>query len=149
MKKIFIACPFSKYLNGDEFTDERFKTFIKNVYNLCLEYTPNVFLALEREEYGKKLMTDICTIFDFEEMKSSDFVIAIPDDSMGVAVELGWASVLKKQTLLILDDNQRYTPLISGMGDITNTTIIRYDKRLDERIFIKIKEILDHLNIKK
>ena len=149
MKKIFIACPFSKYLNGDEFTDEHFKTFIENVYNLCIEYTPNVFLALEREEYGKKLMTDICTIFDFEEMKSSDFVIAIPDDSMGVAVELGWASVLKKQTLLILNDNQRYTPLISGMGDITNTTIIRYDKRLDERIFIKIKEILDHLNIKK
>jgi len=149
MKKIFIACPISKYLNGDEFTDECFKIFIENVYNLCIEYTPNVFLALKREQYGKKLMTDICTILDFEEMKSSDFVIAIPDDSMGVAVELGWASVLKKQTLLLLNDHQRYTPLISGMGDITNTTIIRYDGRLDETILFRIKEVLHHLKMKK
>lgn len=149
MKKIFIACPISKYLNGDEFTDEYFKTFMENVYSLCIEYTPNVFLALEREKYGKNLMTDICTVLDIEEMKSSDFVIAIPDDSMGVAVELGWASVLKKQILLILNDHQRYTPLISGMGDITNTTIIHYDRILDETIFFKIKEFLDHLNMKK
>ena len=142
INKIFIACPISKYINGKEFTNNDFKLFIEKLYTLCQEFVPNVFLALRREEFGKKLMTDICTVLDFNEISSSDWIIAIPEDSMGVAVELGWAMVLKKRTILLLDKSQRYTPLISGMGDITDTTVIFYDHVLNDKVLKDIREFM-------
>lgn len=145
MNKIFIACPISKYINGNEFINDMFRTFIEGLHALCVNYSSEVFLALKREEFGEKIMTDTCAVLDFEEMKTSDFVIAIPEDSMGVAVELGWATILKRQTLLLLDRQQRYTPLISGMGDITNTTIIYYEGILDESVLNEVRDKLESI----
>lgn len=145
MKKIFIACPISKYLDGDVFIAEDFKTIVEKIYDICKKYAPEVFLALKREEYGKKLMTDICTELDFEEMKSSDLVVAIPEDSNGTAVELGWSSAMRKRLVLILDCNRRYTPLISGLGDITDVTIIWYEKELDEKVLHEVRKSLDSI----
>ncbi len=142
MKKIFIACPISKYIDGKRFINDDFRTFIQKLYNICHEYVPEVFLALQREEYGKKLMKDTCTVLDFNEMKTTDFVVAIPDDSMGVAVELGWASCMKIKILLLLDRNQRYTPLISGLKDITYTEIIWYDDKLDKKVLSDVETVL-------
>lgn len=142
MKKIFIACPISKYIDGDNFTNDNFKIFIEKIYNICEKYVPDVFLALRREEYGKKKMVEECTALDFEEMKSADFVVAIPDDSMGVAVELGWASSMKKHILLILNQKQKYTPLISGLIDITNTEIIWFNVDLNQKVLRGIDSAL-------
>lgn len=134
MKKIFIACPISKYLDGDRFINDDFKYFIEGMYTVCQKFASEVFLALRREEYGKKRMTDTCTALDFDEMKTSDLVVAIPEDSKGTAVELGWASGMQKKILLLLDQNQKYTPLISGLGDITDTEIIWYEGKLNETV---------------
>lgn len=142
MRKIFIACAFSKYLNGTIFTDGEFAGFLRKLYQLCQTYASKVFLAAEREKYGKNLMPDVCTELDFEEMKSSDLVVAIPDDSKGVAVELGWASWMQKRLVLILNANQRYTPLISGLGDITETTILSYEGNLDESVLSRLATVL-------
>lgn len=142
MKKIFIACPMSKYIDNGRFTNKNFKEFIENLYDICQEYAQEVFLALLREEYGKKLMKDTCTELDFEEMKTTDLVVAIPEDSKGTAVELGWASCMGIKILLILDKNQRYTPLISGLNDITNTKIIWYDKKLDKNVLDNIEKLI-------
>lgn len=142
MKKIFIACPMSKYIDNGMFTNKNFKEFIENLYDICQEYAQEVFLALLREEYGKKLMKDTCTELDFEEMKTTDLVVAIPEDSKGTAVELGWASCMEIKILLILDRNQRYTPLISGLNDITNTKIIWYDKKLDKNVLDNIEKLI-------
>ena len=135
MKKIFIACPISKYIKENEF-----KQNIEKIYEICEKYTSNIFLALRREEYGKKLMKDTCTELDFKEMKTSDVVVAIPEDSKGTAVELGWASCMNKKIILILDSSQKYTPLISRLKDITDTEIIWYERKIDERIIDTIEE---------
>ena len=142
MRKIFIACPMSKYIDKGKFTNKNFKIFIETLYSICQEYAQEVFLALQREEYGKKLMKDTCTELDFEEMKTADLVVAIPEDSKGTAVELGWASCMEIKILLILDRNQRYTPLISGLNDITNTKIIWYDKKLDKNVLDNIEKLI-------
>ena len=47
-------------------------------------------------------MKDTCTELDFEEMKTADLVVAIPEDSKGTAVELGWASCMKLKYCLFL-----------------------------------------------
>lgn len=143
MRKVFIACAFSKYLDGTVFTDDAFAAFLRKLYRLCQTYASEVFLAAEREEYGKNLMKDVCTELDFEEMKTSDIVVAIPDDSKGVAVELGWASWMQKKLVLILNLNQRYTPLISGLGDITETTTLFYEGSLDETVLSRLAAVLE------
>lgn len=145
--KIFIACPISKFLVGRSFTDEHFKSFIEDMYALCNNYADEVFMALKREQYGKKLMTEQCAIMDIEEMSSANLVIAIPDDSMGVAIELGWACVLKKETLLLLDSQKKYSPLLTGMGAITKTTCLYYDSKLDDEVIYKTKAYFDTITL--
>lgn len=140
MKKIFIACPISKYIEGNEFTNNEFKQNIEKTYEICQKYTSNIFLALRREEYGKKLMKDTCTELDFEEMKNSDIIVAIPEDSKGTAVELGWASCMKKKVILLLDQNQRYTPLILSLKDVTDTDIIWYENNIDKDTLYNIEK---------
>lgn len=142
MKKIFIACPVSKYISKNQFVNNDFKIFIESLYKICEKFTLEVFLALKREEYGKKLMRETCTELDFEEMKSADLVVAIPEDSKGAAVELGWASYMKKEIILLLDKNQYYTPLISGLNNITNTSIVWYDKTLDNEVLSKLDKAI-------
>lgn len=145
MKKIFVACPITKYIDNNTFTDAHFKHFIEKMYDFCEHYADEVFFALKREQYGKKLMTDVCTELDFEEMKTSDIVIAIPEDSKGVAVELGWASVMCKKIVLILNKECRYTPLISGLGDITDASIIWYEKLLDGDVLHAAENVIETL----
>ena len=145
MSKIFIGCPISKYIINGEFSDKKFKNTIKKIYRICRGFSDDVFLALEREKYGKNLMIDECTKLDYLEMKSADIVVAVPDDSKGTAVELGWASCMKKNIVLLLDSEKYYTPLISGLNDITNTIILTYTKEIDDNILVELSEILNKL----
>ncbi len=148
--KIFIACPISKYLTYEGMNEE-FEKFIKEVYETCKKYTNNTFLALDREKYGKARMEDgICTPLDFEEMKDSDIVIAFPEDSMGVAVELGWASAMKKKVLLILNKQYKASPLIHALYTVTdanNMTVDSENGYYSEKDFIveQIKVYLDNI----
>ena len=119
-KKVFIACPISKHYKKEKI-DEDYRLFIECLYkNLKTKYK-NVFLALEREKYGEnKMEGSECTPLDFEEMKSTDILIALPEDSMGVAVEVGWASALNKEIVLILDQKYVVSPLIECIGTVTD-----------------------------
>ena len=126
MKKIFIACPFIKYIDGTTFTDSVFRTFTERLYDLCMEYAPQVFLALKREEYGAKPLPYYSCAIDLDEVRDSDVMVAIPDDSMGVAVELGWMSAMKKPIILVLKKNQSYSPLVKEIHKITPGNTVYY-----------------------
>lgn len=127
MHKIFIACPFIKFIEGSTFINNDFRKFTENLYNLCSEYAPEVFLALKREEYGAKPLPYYSCSMDLDEVKSSDIIVAIPDDSMGVAVELGWMSAMGKTVILVLNRNQKYTPLVADIHKITPGKVIYYE----------------------
>ncbi|WP_054742641.1 nucleoside 2-deoxyribosyltransferase [Cellulosilyticum ruminicola] len=152
MCKIFLACPISKYLNGEDFTNYRFKQFIISIYELCKKYSDDVFFALDREKFGKERMQDdVCTPLDFVGMKDTDLVIAIPEDSMGVAVELGWASALGKEIILILDQEYKYSPLVKALGTVTPCEIIelpeedKYNLAQNEILTILGQKIADRV----
>lgn len=127
MNKIFIACPFIKYIKGTNFINNEFQKFTEELYDLCTKYANDVFLALKREEYGSKPMLSYSCSMDLEEAKNADLVVAIPDDSMGVAVELGWMSAMGKTVILILNKNQKYTPLVADIHKITPGKVIYYE----------------------
>ncbi len=126
MNKIFIACPFIKYVDGSGFTSASYKEFTEDLYELCLKYAPNVFLALKREEYGAKPIEFYSCKMDLDELINSDIIIAVPDDSMGVAVELGWASAHNKYIVLLLSEKQRYSALVKNITTITPGHVIWY-----------------------
>lgn len=126
MNKIFIACPFIKYVDGTSFSSESYKKFTEELYELCLKAVPNVFLALKREEYGAKPLEVYSCKMDLDELTDSDLIIAIPDDSMGVAVELGWASAHNKYIVLLLNEDQKYSALVKNITTITPGHIIWY-----------------------
>lgn len=146
-KKIFISCPFNKFLVNNKFVDLLFREFTENLFKICSQYTPNVFLALKRENYGATPMPNYSCLRDFEEMKNTDLVIAIPEDSLGAAVELGWASAMRKDVILILKIGQNYSPLITNLPKITTGGIIWYEEDLSSILPVvrkKISNILNH-----
>lgn len=126
-KKIFIACPISKYLIDDGINKD-FEIFIKNIYEYCQEISATTFLALSREEYGKKKMYGSdCTTADFNEMQNTDLLIAFPEDSMGVSVELGWASALGIETLVFIDKKYKQSELVKSINSVVNGKAFNID----------------------
>ena len=91
-----------------------------------MEYAPQVFLSLKREEYGAKPLPYYSCAMDLDEAIDSDLMVAIPDDSMGVAVELGWMSAMKKPIILVLNKNQNYSPLIKDIHKVTPGNAVYY-----------------------
>lgn len=53
---------------------------------------------------------------------------------------------MKKKIVLILNKGKRYTPLISGLEDITDTLIIWYDKSLNDQVLHNVSLALDTLS---
>lgn len=149
INKIFIACPISKYLTEDGI-DKEFEIFIREIYDLCKLYVDNTFLALEREEYGKKKMYGSdCTLADYNEMLDTDLLIAFPEDSMGVSVELGWASALKKQILVFVDKKYRQSELVKSINCISNGVRVDIDTSDGQLVDIdKIKKVIREYLIK-
>ena len=143
MNKIFIACPFIKFINGTDFINNDFRQFTEDLYDLCAKYASKVFLALKTEDYGAKPLQSYSCSMDLDEAKSADLVIAIPDDSMGVAVELGWMSVMQKPVILVLNKNQTYTPLIYNINKITPGKVIFYENE-EKKSLPDIKKVLEY-----
>ena len=85
-----------------------------------------------------------CTMDDYREMKLSDYVIAFPGKpiSGGVHIELGWASSMKKNILLMLDKEEKYSPLVQGLETLTNVQICYYKNLFDEVVIDEIHSYL-------
>ena len=149
--KIFIACPISKYLTENGI-DNEFEKFIREIYAHCKTMCSNVFIALEREEFGKKKMYgEKCTVPDFIEMQDTDVLIAFPEDSMGVSVEIGWASVLKKEIVVFIDKKYKQSELVKAINSITPGKRIDIDSSngynsLIENIKFEITNYLNNRN---
>ena len=143
MKKIFIACPFIKFVKDSKFIDEKFREFLENLYDLCIKYADDVFLALKREEFGAKPLEKYSCLMDYEEAQNSDLVIAIPGDSMGVAVELGWMSAMGKKIIIVMNKDEKYTPLVKNINKITSGKVIMF-KGSEENALPEIEDVLKH-----
>lgn len=153
--KIFMAFPFTQLCDARTgILQERYIEFLNNLRNdlLCLGHS--VFLAHYREGWGKEVMEPKeCTPADYEEMKNTDLVISFPGSpiSGGVHIELGWASAMSKKILLLLNENQLYSPLVLGLHTICDTEVIEYVDVFDsnfvhDAIILKVSNPLSYNN---
>lgn len=120
--KIYIACPISKYVRIGFPKD--FTELMNEVYNICLKYTSSVYFPLMHEAFGNDKKTgsgEVCTPKDYEEVSKADIILAIPEVSMGVSVEIGWASCQRKDILIFIDKAYHQSELIRFIDTIAPT----------------------------
>jgi hypothetical protein len=122
--KAFVACPITTFCGPSRAMPPAFRAFIESIYDVAVAECDEVFLALKRERWGQAIMpAEICTPLDLTEMKRCDLVIAFPGASCGVAVELGWASALRKSMILILEEGMSYSPVVLGLESIAGLSL--------------------------
>ena len=128
--KIFFAAPFSNYIKGNTgIVDESHRNLLCDIKDRLTNADNSVFLAHERELWGGAIMPpNECTPLDYKEIISCDVLIALPHESGGVHIELGWASAMLKPIVLLLDQSFKYSPLVLGLGDITHAKYIWLDQ---------------------
>lgn len=118
--KVFFACPISMYIDPvTSRLNDSYEHFVRTVHGVIKELSDETFLAIEREEWGARILpSQVCTPLDFVEMQRCDVVVAYPGRSCGVPVELGWATALGKPVVLLLRENEDYTPVILGLKNV-------------------------------
>ena len=132
--KIFLGTPITGIVKkrGEEKVSEQNYTSLCKILDDLRAAGHQVFCALEDENFGKTSVTsEFCTKRDFDYMKEHDIYVVFPNNSYGCAVELGWASALKKP--IYIGINSRIgskTPLYEGLTAIAdNVHVIEYDSK--------------------
>ncbi len=102
-----------------------------------------VYNAHRREQWGAALLTPTAaTRLDYEEIRESDLFIAFPGipGSPGTHVEIGWASGMRKPTILMLEKGHPHAFLVTGLEDHANVELIWFTEpaeifeQLDEAV---------------
>jgi nucleoside 2-deoxyribosyltransferase len=126
---------------------------MESVYQICLEYSENVYFPLKKEAFGQNKSAgsgEICTPIDFNEVSKADVIVAIPEISMGVSVEIGWASCQKKHILIFIDSAYHQSELIRYIDTITPTKKILINSQngygdVSDYILFELKKYLDKI----
>lgn len=146
---IFISCPISKYYNSDNKVDGDYIDFLEKIYCICREKSNSVYLAIKNDNYNIEKMDsdEACTLTDYNALLKADLIIAIPEDSQGVAIELGWASALKKRIIIAYENGYAYSSLIKALSEVADTTLLFMDKEnsyssVDEVFFEELKNLI-------
>lgn len=144
IKKIYLASPISKYVRNGMNKD--YTETMDKVCELCSKYAETYF-PLRKEAYGedKRLGSgEVCTKVDFDKVNGADLIVAFPEDSQGVSMELGWASSAKKNILIFIDKNYHQSELIRFIDTITPTKKVVIDTKNGYKSIEK--EILEEIN---
>lgn len=125
--KIYLASPISKYVRNG--MDKDYTEMIDKVYELLCKHG-ETYYPLKKEAYGEDKTTgsgDVCTKVDFDKVNSADIIVAFPEDSQGVSVEIGWASSAKKNVLIFIDNKYHQSELIRFIDTITPAVKVNID----------------------
>lgn len=139
MRKIYLASPISKYVRNG--MNEDYTSIIDAVYELLSKYG-EVYYPLKKEAYGEDKKAgsgDVCTKIDFDKVNAADLIVAFPEDSQGVSVEIGWASSAKKNVIIFIDKKYHQSELIRFIDTITPTKKITIDTTNG---YINVKDII-------
>ena len=143
--KIYLASPISKYVRQGMNKD--YTETIDEVYELLKKYG-DTYYPLKKEAYGEDKHAgsgEVCTKIDFDKVHNTDVIVAFPEDSQGVSVELGWASSSNKKILIFIDKKYHQSELIRNIDVVADATKITIDttngyKKEKDKILKSINE---------
>ena len=131
--KVFVAAPFRSFLDANGAFDQHFRRQLEKFYECLVDAGFEYFSAQVNEEWGSAALgPDECVPIDYTEMLTSDVVVAVlgKPPSLGVAVELGWASALRKP-ILILGSALETSSMFAGLDRVADVQFIKKDLGLD------------------
>lgn len=121
--RVFLAAPYSQFMDSTSWqVDRLWRERLDTLRRAFLSAGAAVFNAHHSEVWGTRWRSpEVCTPIDYAAMQYCDVVCALvgTPPSGGVAVELGWASALRKPCLLLVDEDADPSPLLVGLGSIT------------------------------
>ncbi|MBO0439017.1 hypothetical protein [Candidatus Enterococcus ikei] len=144
MDKIFLSTPITNSLNketGLMHTD--IATKISRIQECLISQRYEVFLAIDRENWGRTIMSPSeCTPLDFYGVSNSSHMVVIISKyiSDGVLIEIGWASALNIPITIFCEKESNLSPLVLGLPTIGEHQIFYVDFEDTEMIEIMLLE---------
>ncbi|MBI2005390.1 MAG: hypothetical protein HYS80_01360 [Candidatus Aenigmarchaeota archaeon] len=149
--KAYIAAPYTSksVTSGDphygEINDNSYINFLESIESVVRSFGFQTFLPhRDLHKWGKSnLKLEEVGQTSMKELKNSDLLIAYPEQSVGVNIELGWASAFKKKILILLNENNKVSIMHEGLSGVTDSKIIKFTSIMDLRT--KLREELNRL----
>jgi nucleoside 2-deoxyribosyltransferase len=140
-KVAFLAAPFSQKFNRAEgVNDISLRRTLEAILRLLKDNEYEVRSAHLREDWGNNPMSpSVFVPLDYEWIGESDLFIAYVDNtSSGLFIEIGWASALRKNIVILSQQGISLSPMIYGLGEMTRT-------RTEILSFIGEKDLIEKL----
>lgn len=142
MKKnsYFISFPFSTFHeNRSDLLIPKAKEFFEELTDYFNDNNIFYYLSQEQKVCRENYYTEEeLTKFDYETMKKCEYVFFAPENpySDDSYIELGWASALKKNIILLLEKNTYYPPLVTEITCMTNVKVYYYEDFYNDVLLI-------------
>lgn len=152
-KGIFLAHPFTSELTADGNISPSTRYRVESLLDGFRASDFLVHCSLEREVWGEKTMSpEILARVDYREIEKSDMLVAFPQTSQGVCIEIGWAGALGKDICICWDIGKDTTIDLRGIlerlysfgGIIPEIVLYEGGKpvQMVGRVAARVKEIL-------
>jgi nucleoside 2-deoxyribosyltransferase len=143
-KIAFIAAPFTtRFDPRNGVFDNDLKRTLERIMKALRMKGYQVKSSHIREDWGNNIMKPPDFVpRDHESIEESDIVLAYIDDcSTGLYIELGWASNLKKNIIILLKADVRHSPMLHGLHNICKTHIFEFQNT--EELLLELDKQLD------
>lgn len=149
--KAYIAAPYTSKSTTQvnphygEISDNSYINFLESIESVVRSSGFETYLPhRDLHKWGKSNLTlEEVGQTSMKELKNSDLLIAYPEQSVGVNIELGWASAFKKKVFIILNENSKVSIMHEGLKGVTDSKIIKFKDIMDLRT--KLREELASL----
>lgn len=127
--KIFVAAPFGSKLDSAGTFDAGYRERLERLHRSLESAGHSIFASQRNEEWGHApLPPEDYVPVDYRELASSDVIVAVlgANPSLGVCIELGWASALRIP-IIVVGKHAHSSTMISGLHRVSTVHYIAAD----------------------
>jgi nucleoside 2-deoxyribosyltransferase len=152
--KVYIAAPFRRHTNEMEgrqygqITDRELISFFERIEKVILDAGFETCLPhRDKGQWGKEYIQprDVAKMC-FDSISGCDVVVALPESSRGVHMEIGFAAHAKKTLLIFLKEEETESCFYAGLCRQTKSKLLRYQNEQD--LFRKLRTAFGDIGLK-
>ena len=148
--KVFVGGPIQNAISNSGNFFAPLESVLRTIHTALLNHGYTLLSAHQQEQFGKVDLSGqpiaVC-IRDFKWMNACDAFIAVRPPAEhdrngrffrtdGTCIELGWASMLRKPTIIVVDDIDKQSHLVSGLRAITTVQAIGYTSAVSNPMLV-------------
>ncbi|MBI5374214.1 MAG: hypothetical protein HZA77_02195 [Candidatus Schekmanbacteria bacterium] len=154
MNKIYLAAPFTSLTDQlpgrlyGKISNPIFIQKLEKIEKVLESFNFKVSLPHRDKGHWGANYIDPCEIADIciNEVRESDWIVAIPQSSRAVHMEIATGVMLQKKLIILLKDNDDPSIFIYGLPQLVPTVILIYKDEIDliEKIKVGVSEMIQH-----